>query len=217
MRSDARGGYQVFLELLQQRVAKAGVSIRTNAVVRRIAWRPGNVSLDAVCGERAVSLNASRVLVTVPLGVLQANPGEPGAIEFSPSLPEEKLDSIAGMEMGKVLRVVLHFRERFWDRIHPGGSRRKKLDRMSFLFSQDEWFPTWWTAMPDRFPIITGWAPWRSAERLESHDLPVVTRALQTLGGLLGVDQSEMERLLEIAYFHCTGKPIPISRGATAT
>ena len=209
----ARGGYQALLELLQQRVAKAGVSIRTNTVVRRVAWRPGNVSIDAVCGEREVSLHASRALLTVPLGVLKAQPGERGAIEFSPSLPQDRLDSIAAMEMGKVLRVVLHFRERFWDRIHPRGSRNRTLDRMSFLFSQDDWFPTWWTVMPDHFPIITGWAPWQCAERVEADNMPVVTRALQSLGGLLGIGITEMERLLEIAYFH-DWQADPFSRGA---
>jgi monoamine oxidase len=171
------------------------------------------VSLDAVCGERDASFHANCALVTVPLGVLQASPGEHGAIEFSPPLPQEKLKSISGMEMGKVLRVVLHFRERFWDRIRPDGGQNNTLDRMSFIFSEDGWFPTWWTAMPDRFPIITGWAPWQSAERLESHELPVVTHAVQTLGRLLGEDQSEMERLLEIAYFH-DWQSDPYSRGA---
>ena len=209
----ARGGYQSLLDLLQQRVAKAGVSVRTNTVVHRVAWRPGNVSIDAVCSEQAIKLDASRVLVTVPLGVLQARRGEAGAIEFSPVLPQEKLDSIAGMEMGKLLRVVLHFRERFWDRIRPADSNHKTLAQMSFLFSQDDWFPTWWAAMPDRFPIITGWAPWQSAERLASESVPVVTRALQTLGGLLGVGNTEMERLLEIAYFH-DWQADPYSRGA---
>lgn len=210
----ARGGYQGLLELLQQRVAKAGVSLRTNTVVRRVAWGSGKASINAVCGERAVSLYASRVLVTVPLGVLQAQPGQRGAIDFSPSLPEDKLASIAGMEMGKVRRVVLHFRDRFWDRLHPKGSPKKKLDRMSFLFSQDKWFPTWWTAAPEQFPIITGWAPWRSAERLQSDSMPVVNRALRTLGGLLGVRESEeMERCLEIAYFH-DWQVDPFSRGA---
>jgi monoamine oxidase len=209
----ARGGYQSLLDLLQQRVGKASLSVRTTTVVHRVSWRPGNASIEAVCGKQPVRLHASRLLVTVPLGVLQARPGEPGAIAFSPPLPQEKLDSIAGMEMGKVLRVVLHFRERFWDRIHASGSENKTLDDMSFLFSQDNWFPTWWTAMPDRFPIITGWAPWQSAERLESESVPVVTRALQSLGGSLGVSVTEMERLLEIAYFH-DWQADPYSRGA---
>jgi monoamine oxidase len=84
---------------------------------------------------------------------------------------------------------------------------------MSFLFSQDECFPTWWTALPDRFPIITGWAPWRSAERLESGSVPVVERALQTLGGRFQVEKAEMDRLLEIAHFH-DWQADPYSRGA---
>src|SRR5579864_4590882 len=81
------------------------------------------------------------------------------------------------------------------------------------FFFPKMWFPTWWTAMPDTFPIITGWAPWQSAERLESESVPVVTRALQTLGGLLGVGNTEMERFLEIAYFH-DWQADPYSRGA---
>jgi len=209
----ARGGYQSLLDLLQQRVAKAGVSVRTNTVVHRVEWSPGKVSVAAVCSKQAISLHSTRVLVTVPLGVLQARSGESGAIEFSPTLPPEKLDSIAGMEMGKVLRVVLHFRERFWERIHAHDNRDRTLAQMSFLFSQDECFPTWWTALPDRFPIITGWAPWRSAERLESGSVPVVERALQTLGGRFQVEKAEMDRLLEIAHFH-DWQADPYSRGA---
>jgi monoamine oxidase len=209
----ARGGYQALLDLLQQRAAKVNVSVRMNTIVQRVSWRAGAVSVDAVSEKQAVSLHAGRVLLTVPLGVLQARPGKPGAIEFSPPLPPEKSHAIAGMEMGKVFRVVLHFKERFWDRIAASGSRDKTLARMSFLFSQDDWFPTWWTSMPDRFPIITGWAPWKSAERLASESVPVVTRAIHTLGGLLGVGPTEMEDMLQIAYFH-DWQADPYSRGA---
>jgi monoamine oxidase len=176
--------------------------VRKDTVVHRIEWRPGNVSIEGVCKKQPILLHSSRVLITVPIGVLQARAGEPGAIDFSPPLPQDKLNAIAGIEMGKVLRIVLHFRERFWNRIHVHGSRNKTLADMSFIFSQDDWFPTWWSAMPDRFPIITGWAPWQSAERLASNSMPVVERALHTLGGLFGIEISEMKRLLKVAYFH---------------
>jgi monoamine oxidase len=73
---------------------------------------------------------------------------------------------------------------------------------MSFLFSQDEWFPTWWTAMPDPSPLITGWCPAHCVEHLAAQSFPVVTRALQTLGDLLGLSLTEMERLLKAAHFH---------------
>src|ERR1700733_3324075 len=209
----ARGGYESFLSLLRERIVKSGASVRTDTVVNRVAWVAGKVSVEAVCTKQTISLHSSRLLVTVPLGVLQARPGSPGAIEFSPVLPQEKLKSISGMEMGKVLRVVLHFRERFWDQIHPNGRQDDTLTNMSFLFSQDEWFPTWWTAMPDRLPVLTAWAPWQCAEKLESDNVPVVTRALETLGRLFGKSSTELEALLEIAYFH-DWQADPFSRGA---
>jgi monoamine oxidase len=67
--------------------------------------------------------------------------------------------------------------------------------------------------MPDRYPILTGWCPAQCVDRLEADGLPVVERALQTIGGLLGIGAEEMERLLEISYFHDWQKD-PYSRGA---
>ena len=67
--------------------------------------------------------------------------------------------------------------------------------------------------MPDRFPILTGWCAAQCVERLQADSLPVVARALRTIGGLLDVEAKEMERLLEIAYFH-DWQADPYSRGA---
>jgi monoamine oxidase len=208
----ARGGYAALLELFRQRVVKAGVQVWTSTIVQRVKWSRGEVSIDAVRANRKVSLQASSVLLTVPVGVLQARRGDSGAIEFTPALPQKKLDAIAGLEMGKVLRVVLHFRERFWERISPKGSN-KTLANASFLFSQDEWFPTWWTAMPEEFPIITGWAAWQCAERLESDSLPIATRAVESLSKLLGVGTDEIEGQLRDVHFH-DWQADPYSRGA---
>jgi monoamine oxidase len=159
-------------------------------------------------------LAARRVLVTLPLALLKAPIGEVGVVEFTPPLPQEKVESLDKLEMGKVIRVVLRFRHRFWDEIRPSGDQSKTLSDMSFLFSQDEWFPTWWTTMPEKFPIITGWAPFRSAERLSGQSHAFVTqRSLQTLGRLLGVDWKKLETWLEAAYFH-DWQSDPFSRGA---
>jgi len=196
----ARGGYAPLLKFIMNGVEKAGVRLRTNTVVRKIAWSPGNVAVEAVSDANTILLHAARVLVTVPVGVLQAAPGETGAIEFSPPLPRDKLNAIAGLEMGKVIRVVLHFRERFWERIRPAGN--KSLARMSFLFSQDAVFPTWWTSMPEDFPIITGWAPFACVDRINSDDLPVGRLAVQCLATLLGEEATELQRLLMGAHFH---------------
>jgi monoamine oxidase len=147
------------------------------------------------------------------VGVLQARPGDVGAIEFSPPLPPDKQKSIADLEMGKVVRLVLSFKKRFWEHIHSHSDKKQMLVEMSFLFSQDEWFPTWWTAMPERLPIITGWAAAQCAERLDADRVPVVTRSLQRLGVMLSIDPAELDRLLTGAYSHDWNTD-PYSRGA---
>ena len=116
--------------------------------------------------------------------------------------------------MGKVIRVTLKFRDRFWEDLKPHGAKGKTLADMSFLFSDDPWFPTWWTAMPQTSPMITGWAPFRSAEKLSGRNRSfVIDRAVDTLGSLLGVKRSRLERLLESAHFH-DWQADPFARGA---
>lgn len=206
MRADrafrARGGYAPLLKFIMDRVERAGVWVRTNTVARKITWSTGSVDIEAVSAANTILLHAPRVLVTVPIGVLQAAPRETGAIEFSPPLPRDKLNAIAGLEMGKVIRVVLHFRERFWERIRPQGEKDRYLAQMSFLFSQDAYFPTWWTSMPEKSPIIRGWAPFACVDRLNSDDLPVGRRAVQRLATLLGEETPELQQLLQGAHFH---------------
>jgi monoamine oxidase len=198
----ARHGYSSLLDILRERVAKNNVTIATNTVVERVTWNRGRVTIDAISNGSPVSFRGQRVLITIPLGVLQAPRGERGSIKFRPALPKEKLKALAGLEMGKAVRMVLRFRERFWAKLSPHGNKRKTLDDLSFLFSQDEWFPTWWTAMPRRTPVITGWAPFRCAERVADSDVAVVDRSLQTLSELLKVDCGKLTGLLKDAHFH---------------
>jgi monoamine oxidase len=67
--------------------------------------------------------------------------------------------------------------------------------------------------MPEKFPIITGWAAWRCAERIESDRMPVATRAVERLSGLLGVGADEIEGQLRELHFH-DWQADPYSRGA---
>ena len=201
-----KSGYQDLIDIFRGQLADADISVRTDTVVEEIKWRQGHAELRVRTPEDSHNLAAPRVLVTLPLAVLQTSPGETGAVRFQPALRAEKIEALKKLEMGKVIRVVLRFRHRFWDEISPEG-KAKTLADMSFLFSEDQWFPTWWTTMPKKLPIITGWAPFRCAERLsgQSHDF-VIEHALQTLGCLLHVEVRELERLLEAAYFHDLAK-----------
>ena len=204
----AKSGYAGLVELLRQELS-ASVTIRTEVVVEKIRWGLGRVEISA---GGTLGFSADRALITLPLAVLQAPPGTRAAIAFDPGLPRQKVEAMEKLEMGNVMRVVLRFRQRFWEAISP--AMNKTLANMSFLFSNDEWFPTWWTTMPDRFPIITGWAPFRSADRLSNQNREfVVGRAVDTLGTLLRIDAGKLHGQLKAAYYH-DWQSDPFSRGA---
>jgi len=207
-----RRGYQDLIDIFREELGQHRIALRTQCVVESVRWRAGEALVNVREHERPAALLAPRLLVTLPLSLLKARPGQPGAVEFSPPLPQKKLQAAQKMDMGHVIRVVLRFRRRFWDTIaapFPGA-----LSKMSFLFSQDEWFPTWWTAMPDTSPILTGWAPSRSADRLSRQpESFVIGRSLQTLSALLGESFEDLQHLLERAYFH-DWQSDPFSQGA---
>lgn len=209
-----KGGYGQLVELFRKQAASHNVVIRTGTVVERINWSPGRVEITANQGGASSAFRATRAVITLPLALLKAPAGETGAVEFTPPLPQQKLDALDRLETGKVMRVVLRFRQRFWEKISPATSQSETLSGLGFLFSQDEWFPTWWTAMPDGLPIITGWAPFPAGEWLSGQErLFVIRRALQSVGTLLGVAPQTLEGWLENAYFH-DWQSDPFSRGA---
>jgi len=66
---------------------------------------PENVKVSYTKNQIRHNIIAKSVLVTVSLGVLKAN-----AIKFTPRLPKDKQDAIAGSSMGTVNKAIL-----IWD------------------------------------------------------------------------------------------------------
>ncbi|MFY9950263.1 MAG: NAD(P)/FAD-dependent oxidoreductase [Candidatus Sulfotelmatobacter sp.] len=211
----AEDGYADLIEIFQRQLRESGILLHKNTIVDSIQWRKGQVEITASGANEIAAFSAPRVLITVPLGVLQAQDGDKGAIRFVPELPQQKQNAIQNIAMGKVIRVTLRFRERFWkDLPHSRETRSKSMDGMSFLFSHDDWFPTWWTTAPIKLPLLTGWAPFHCASRLsgQSESL-VIEHSIAALHRLLGVGIRELAGLLEHAYFH-DWQTDPFSRGA---
>lgn len=207
-------GYGDLLDAFQQRIsALSNVKIQTGIVVERVKWKRGEAEITARNSEGSQTFAASRCLLTLPLSLLKAPPDERGAVDFSPPLPGDKMAALDKLEMGKVIRVVLLFRDRFWDKLTPKDSKTTLSD-MGFVFSDDDWFPTWWSTMPQRLPVITGWAPFKCAERLsgQSRDF-VVDRSLRTLAHLFHVDDRTLRENFRHAQFH-DWQGDPFSRGA---
>jgi monoamine oxidase len=210
----AIGGYAELLAILQREMRSTSSRLLTSTVVSEISWSRGRVQITAQKDGKRLGYEAHRVLVTLPLAVLKASIGSEGAIQFTPGLPKSKLDALDRLEMGRVVRLALRFRGRFWDEIQPTEGEAKTLANLGFLFSEDSWFPTWWTSMPEKFPVITGWAPFDCADRLSGQNhSQVVNRGLETLSRIFGLDTATLQRNLEDGYCH-DWQGDPFSRGA---
>jgi monoamine oxidase len=188
----SHNGYEDLLQIFRSRLQSGQVTVATGTAISGITWNHSGVTISTEDG--AARRKAKQVVVSVPLSTLKIPVGEKGAIEFSPTLPAKKSAALNKLEMGKVIRLVLRFRDRFWDSMAPASAHGRTLSDMGFLFSDDEWFPTWWTMLPALEPVITGWAPFQCAERLSGKDRSsVVDRGLKTLSQLLAVSLPNLE------------------------
>jgi monoamine oxidase len=84
-----------------------GLDIRTGVAVRKIDYRQAEVAIETNTG----TIRADRIVVTAPLGVLQAR-----TIKFVPELPSGKQAAIDRTGMGVMNKIVLRFEKAFWPR-----------------------------------------------------------------------------------------------------
>lgn len=191
-------GYSSLVDWFVQRLSSAQSSIHLNTVVQTIRWRPGRVEALAQTTVGPRRFEATRAIVTLPLGVLQAT--GPGAVRFEPELVE-KQPAIQGLAMGHVVKVVLQFRLRFWPQ-----------DNFGFIHAQDEALPTWWS--DERGPVLTAWTGGPGAERLEGEpEEDLVNSAVKLAAQLFGAEVQRTKELLVAARWHDWSRD-PFSRGA---
>ena len=210
------GGYDLVLKALHQDAVDAGVVIRLNTIVREIHWRENHVEAICTTTDGARTFTASRAIITLPLGVLQARsdaatirtgsgPGSPsgqpawgggsdrvspdvggsvGSVHFIPQLPSDKQHAIDSIVMGHVVRIVMRFRQRFWEGLDLAGAEaRHDLEQLGFIHYSEAAIPTWWTLLPIRAPILVGWTGGANAEDLIARiarESPFTQKANQT-------------------------------------
>jgi monoamine oxidase len=182
--------------------------VRLSHVVRKVAWEPGAVavtySVPALGRQsaRTGTISARAAIVTVPLGLLHQPESEAG-ITFAPNV-DAMTKAIAGIEMGVVARVVLMFREPFWEKRNV---RRRQgpesLTELSFLMTTDDDLPVWWTAAPVRAPLMVGWAGGPRASRLiKTGESEIESRAIASIARQLGMQRRAVAALVEQFWHH---------------
>lgn len=155
-------GYGAMIEYLAREV-----SIITNCVVTGIQWIEGQAVVIAADGRH---FEADRVLVTVPLSMLQQ-----GAITFTPAINHYQA-AAQQIGWGSVTKVIFEFKYAFW----------KEKD-LGFLIS-DQRPPVWWAQEPSDAPVLTGW--W--AGFTQESDEALQQTALSSLTRIFGFDVTEL-------------------------
>jgi monoamine oxidase len=152
-------------------------------------------------------VTARRAIVTLPLGVLKAPPRAPSAVRFSPPL-REKRAALDRLESGAVIKAVLLFRSAFWEEIDEG-----RYHGASFFHSPGAAFPTFWTTLPERVPLLVAWAGGPKAARLARAAAPdIVREAAASLDSIFGA-RGGIEDRLAAAWVHHWQQD-PFARGA---
>jgi monoamine oxidase len=150
---------------------------------------------------RGTRIAAPKVLITAPLGVLQA-----GAIRFEPA-PDNLRAACEGIAMGDAARIALRFRRPVWH-------AREEFRHLGFLHTGEDWMPTWWTTLPIESPVITGWTGGPAAEERANMDpTQWVGDAIATLARQLRTDEATLAGELQSWHAH-NWHTDPYSRGA---
>ena len=145
------GGYGALMDWLGRRVLARGGRLQLDSPARELRWRRGRVSVRGTFLGKPFTVRARHAVITLPLGVLQS-----AAIRFFPSL-NEKRDALSNLASGPVIRVAMRFHRPVWERRAPG---------VAFFHSAGAPFPTFWTPLPMRAPLLTAWAGGPKAARL---------------------------------------------------
>lgn len=206
------GGYDRVTAHLAREVFDA---VTLNTVVERVEWSEGSVIVTSrgTDGNERDPIRARSLIVTVPVGVLQAAPPEPGAIQFEPDVPVLR-DSLPLLAMGSVLRTVFAFKERFWENGLRNVPADGALTSLSFLHSPGTTVPVWWTLFPLRTPVMVGWVGGPpAAELCALPDDEIATRSLRDLARHLGTTYDRLEGLVLGSFTHNWERD-PYARGA---
>jgi monoamine oxidase len=89
-------GYDRLIRALAQ-----GIDIRLETVVDSIDWSASPLRVQTTMGQ---TFKAAKVVITVPLGILQS-----GSVRFIPELPTSKQTALAGLRMGPVIKMIYRF------------------------------------------------------------------------------------------------------------
>ncbi len=202
-------GYGELMQYLLQSFKNKGGKIHLSTVVKEIKWH--NNFLE-ILDENNKSYSAKKVIIAIPLGVWTANKRAKGAINFSPTLPE-KIKAAKQLGFGAVIKILLKFKTVLTEDPIILKKAGIALNEVLFAFGEES-IPTWWTQLPLKFPLLTGWLSGPQAAKLKgTKDNIIIEMALQSLATILQTDENILRENLEWSKV-CNWTAEPFTRGS---
>lgn len=193
-------GYKQLLDYLKEDILSNGGVIHLSKIAKRIEWQKDNVTVTTKDGD---SYKAKKIIVTIPIGVLQSEKDAEAFIGFSPSI-DHYIQAAKQIGFGPAVKLLLTFDEGFW---------MKEIKNAGFILS-DQPIPTWWTQLPIRNGLLTGWMAGSVAKSFESESEDfILRRALQSLSVIFTKTIDELNQKL-LAHKICNWGVDPFSLGA---
>ncbi len=205
------GGYSRLVETLCAGLG-GDVELLPGTTVTSVDWSSDRVVVQAQRNSGEVpEYVAPAVVVTLPLGVLQQRPPALGAVRFEPELVEKR-NALNKLVMGPAIRLTMQFDSMFWE--DPAVMGTSPLRDLHFLFTSDQVFPTFWSAMPLKIPVLVAWAAGPFAEaKLGRSQAEIESEAVAALARILSLQEAVPRGKLVRSYFH-DWQADPLSRGA---
>jgi monoamine oxidase len=179
------GGYIKLIDYLHTQCKEKGVQFFLSHPVKEIKWKKEDV--EVVCD--GISFLAKKVLLTIPVGVLQSE-----SIHFSPAITDT-INAAKKLGFGPVIKTLLQFDEPFWK--YEKFTQGKDLDKLSFIFSKAI-IPTWWTYHPKHVAMLTGWSGGPHAEKIKDlSNEEILLNAIQSLSEIFSIDKILLQQKLK--------------------
>jgi monoamine oxidase len=201
------GGYGALLSSLSAGLRGSSVVLQLNSTVHTVRWRRGSVEVAGVFLGQPFQVRAARAVLTLPIGVLKHRASAAGSVTFTPPLAAKR-PALKHIAAGAALKVSLRFRVAFWEKLNKG-----RYGDAAFFHVPGAAFPTFWTTLPVRTPLLVAWAAGPKAIRFAGASSErIIGEALKSLTALFG-EASRSQHRLEGAWVH-DWQSDPYARGA---
>jgi monoamine oxidase len=151
-------GYGRLVKWLRHGLEPSRTEVRVNTVATEIRWKRGEVSVQCsnAFGTSLGPFRANAAVITLPIAILRAK-----RLRFLPEIAD-KSESLEKLETGQVFKVMLGFREAFWQSdsflAKRGLGKDGLCNAINFVHAEEEDIPVWWNHSPSQDRVLTGWA-----------------------------------------------------------